>query len=175
MKKIILYIAQSLDGYIASKDGGVSWLPQNLNDEIAQHYESFYDTIDTIIMGAATYRQIINILSPEKWPYPNKKSYIITSNISQYQNSSECLFIDDIDMISELTKEKGKNIWLLGGAQIIDYCMRHHLIDQFIIGTVPIILGEGISLFSTIPDSIPLIQDDVIVFSDMIITTYHKK
>ena len=68
MKKVILFIAMSLDGYIADKHGGVSWLNgEDKNIESADTYTDFIKHIDTVIMGWNTYEQIVTELSPKQW------------------------------------------------------------------------------------------------------------
>ena len=79
MRKVILYMAMSLDGFIASKDGKVDWLHgQNVDEENIDTYSSFIKDVDTVIMGWNTYYQIKNELSRDNWVYDSLTSYIIT-------------------------------------------------------------------------------------------------
>lgn len=79
MRKVILYIAMSLDGYIADKDGGVEWLTgQDKEAENEDTYSEFIKGIDTVVMGRTTYDQVREELSPEIWPYEQLTSYVIT-------------------------------------------------------------------------------------------------
>ncbi len=79
MRKIILYIAVSLDGYIADKNGSVNWLAgQDEEAENEDTYSEFIKDIDAVVMGWNTYAQVSRELSPEKWPYENLTSYIVT-------------------------------------------------------------------------------------------------
>ena len=79
MRKIRLYIAMSLDGYIADKNGGVSWLSGHGQDEEnIDTYSEFIKNVDTVIMGWNTYHQIVTELSPQEWVYADLKSYVIT-------------------------------------------------------------------------------------------------
>lgn len=78
MKKVILYIAMSLDGYIADKDNSVDWLcGDGSNNQEEGSYDEFIKTIDTVIMGYTTYHQITNELAREKWPYQGLTTYVI--------------------------------------------------------------------------------------------------
>lgn len=77
MKQVTLFIAISLDGYIADRSGGVDWL-SGTSTEDTDSYDAFIRGIDTVIMGGNTYRQIITQLSPETWPYPELESYVVT-------------------------------------------------------------------------------------------------
>lgn len=79
MKKVILFIAASLDGYIADRRGGVGWLKGQDDDlEPSKSYDSFIKGVDTIIMGWNTYRQVTEELAPGNWPYAGLTSYVVT-------------------------------------------------------------------------------------------------
>lgn len=79
MREVILYIALSLDGYIADENGDVGWLGGSDEEyESDEGYERFQQTVDTVVMGYNTYHQIVTELSPDKWPYPQLESYIFT-------------------------------------------------------------------------------------------------
>ena len=79
MRKVISYIAMSIDCYIADKDGSVSWLSGDGSDpENGGSYNDFIGTVDTVILGYKTYNQIVTELSPEAWVYADKMRYVIT-------------------------------------------------------------------------------------------------
>lgn len=79
-RKVILYISQSLDGFIADNKGSVDWIIGNNKKYISDYgYENFIKNIDTVILGANTYKQIKNELSPNKWVYENLQSYVLTN------------------------------------------------------------------------------------------------
>ena len=79
MRDVILFIAMSLDGYIADKDGGVGWLSgQSVQGETKDVYSDFIKDVDTVIMGWNTYHQVVTELSPEELVYKGLQSYIIT-------------------------------------------------------------------------------------------------
>ncbi len=148
MKKIIAYIAISLDGYIADKDGGVSWLGGDESDkDNFGSYPNFIETIDTIILGYSTYSQIITELSPNEWAYKGKKSYVLTHR--EIENTEEISFTSEsIEKLSvTLKSEDGKDIWICGGANIIQQFHTQGLIDEYVLSIIPTILGEGIKLF----------------------------
>lgn len=143
--KIILYIAMSLDGYIAKNDGSVGWLEKIAgNGEVG--YLDFYKTIDTIIMGRKTYDQV---LSFGEWGYKGKKTYVLTSDPSYSTGSTEIKFKNEniSSLVAELKQESNSNIWLLGGAETVNKFLEKGLIDEYRIAVAPIILGEGIRLF----------------------------
>ena len=135
-KRIILYIAISLDGFIARKGGSVDWLSPYENGPEGYGYNEFYKKIRTVIMGNTTYKQI---LSFGGFPYKSKDK-LKDENVTFVSNSAK-------DFISQLNLREDENVWLVGGASIVDEFLKCDLIDEFIITTIPILLGEGIPLF----------------------------
>lgn len=148
MRKVIAYIAMSVDGYVADKDGGVSWLGGDGSDEQNfGSYPEFIETVDTVILGYNTYHQIVTELSPNDWPYKGKKSYVLTHK--QMESTSEITFTDESieTLLSRLKDEEGKDIWICGGANIIQQFHSRGLIDEYTLSIIPTILGDGIKLF----------------------------
>lgn len=142
-RSVILYIAMSLDGYIADRQGGVGWL-EEVPGEGDNGYEEFYATVDTLIMGRTTYEQVLTF---GEWPYAGKQCYVVSHHGSDDPNV-ECIAGDIPAFVRNLKQVKGGHIWLVGGADIVAQCMRDDLIDEYSIAIIPIILGDGISLFT---------------------------
>lgn len=148
-RKIILYISQSLDGFIADSNKNVDWIKGENKKHISDYgYDNFIKNIDTIILGNNTYRQIVNELSPNKWVYKGLTSYVFTNE--KNEDTDEIKFVNDdiISFIEKLKKQKGKDIWICGGANIANQCIKKNIIDEYHITTIPIILGDGIRLFN---------------------------
>lgn len=147
-RRVVLYIATSLDGYIARDNGAIDWLEgDNSEPESDLGYEKFYEGIDTVILGRTTYEQVINELSPDEWPYKDKEGFVVTTkNINNQKNIT---FVkEDIGyFVKELKQKQGKDIWIIGGAELVDGLIKENLIDDYMITIMPIILGEGIPLF----------------------------
>ena len=147
-RSIILYIAMSLDGYIARNNGAVDWLSGHNDDtNVDNGYDEFYKTIDTIVMGRITYEQVINELSPGVWVYEGKKCYVANTKKCESYNKVEFISKDIAGYIKNLKKQQGKDIWIVGGAKLIDQFIKQDIIDKYIITVIPTILGEGIPLF----------------------------
>lgn len=140
MRKIILFIASSLDGYIAKTSGSVDWLFTDQD----YGYTDFFANIDTILMGRCTYEQV---LSFGDYPYKGTTGFVFSR--TREGNDEFVTFIsgDIAGFIRGLKRGKGKDIWVVGGSELIQFCMSNDLIDDFIISIHPIILGEGIPLF----------------------------
>lgn len=148
MRKISLFIAMSLDGYIADSKGGVDWLQGQGNDsENIDTYSDFIKDIDTILMGWNTYHQVVTELSPKEWIYSDFTTYVITHN--EHTSSEKIRFtnINPVDLIKGLKKENGKGIWICGGANLVHQLVSEDLIDCYYITVIPTLLGSGIRLF----------------------------
>ena len=120
MKKISLFIAMSLDGYIADSKGSVEWLTGQGNDEDnIDSYSEFVKDIDTVVMGWNTYHQIVTELSPNEWVYNDFTTYVVTHN--QKTSSDWLNFTNEssVDLVKKLREESGKDIWICGGATLI--------------------------------------------------------
>ena len=148
MRKVTLFIAMSLDGYVADKDGGVDWLNgQEEDGENMDTYSEFIKTIDTIIMGWNTYHQVITELSPEEWVYPEQISFVIThreipsTERIHFTSESPC------DLVKRLREEEGNGIRIRGGASIVRQRMETDLIDALHNSVIPTLLADGVRLF----------------------------
>lgn len=146
MKKIKLYIASSIDGYIARMDGDLDWLTKYpINPETNYGYDDFYESVDTVIMGGRTYRDILNM--DVIWPYKDKTTYVITRTPMSAKENVHFIENNIIETILKLQEEKGKDIWLVGGGEINSMLLEHKAIDEMIITIIPVMLGDGIPLF----------------------------
>ena len=148
---VIYYVATSLDGYIADKDGGVEWLnrydsgePTNPPEDYG--YQQFFDSVDAMVMGRLTYEQV---LAFNVWHYGDKPCWIFSSQpelelkhgvIHTAQSPTE--FVDSVS-------EKIKSIWLVGGTALANSFRTAGLITHYHITLIPCLLGDGISLFET--------------------------
>lgn len=148
MRKLILYIAVSLDGKIAGPDDDVSWLEEMPNpDQLDYDYTALNEQIDTTIMGNTTYRWIKK--QPIPFPYIDTKNYVITRNKELESNDEVSFLSENIpEFISELQQKEGKDIWLIGGAAVNKLCLNANLIDEMRVFVMPILLGEGVPLFA---------------------------
>jgi dihydrofolate reductase len=148
MSKVILYIAASIDGYIAKKDGNIDWLnayPNPNNDDYG--YSDLLSRISTTIMGRTTYDEVLSF--GVEWPYPDKKSYVIThyTDFKPTTPNTEVYQGDLNSLISEIRLNTQKDIWLIGGGKLITQFLNEGLIDEMILTVIPIMLGDGIPLF----------------------------
>lgn len=175
-RKVILYISQSLDGFIADNRGSVDWILGNDEKYSSDYgYNSFIKDIDTVILGYNTYIQIKNELSPNNWVYENLKSYVLTNEKIEDTKNIKYISIKIKELIDQLQQENGKNIWICGGANLISQCVKENLIDEYQITTVPVILGNGIRLFEENNKNIKLSLKEAKVENGLITGIYTKK
>lgn len=145
MRKVILYIAMSLDGFIAGKNDSLEFLEAfNGVKSIQESFEKLESETDVMMMGRKTY-DVIRSFS-ETWPHPNHQAYVITSKdihdkqVNFYHGDLEKLILD-------LKARDGKDIWLVGGGQLVLSMIKLNLIDLYQIAIAPILLGQGTRLF----------------------------
>lgn len=157
MRKIVLFIAMSLDGYVADSNGGVDWLKGQSDDtENIDVYSQFVKDVDTILMGWNTYYQVTTELSPTEWIYEDFTTYVITHK--EIDSSERIHFTNEnpSELLEKLKAEDGKDIWICGGANLVQQLMCDDLIDQYYISVIPTLLGSGIRLFENVGREIKL-------------------
>jgi dihydrofolate reductase len=144
-RKVILYIATSLDGYIAKPNDDLSFLSMVQKQGEDYGYTDFIATVDTVILGRKTYDWVMKQVS--EFPHANKQAYIITR--TQRPNIGNTVFYTGSlkELVGKLKNEPGKNIFCDGGAEVVHELLMHQLIDEFIISVVPILVGNGTRLF----------------------------
>ena len=144
-RRVVLYIAASLDGYIATNDEDLKFLSAVERDGEDYGYGDFIQSVDTVVLGRKTYDKVLSI--GFDFPHADKESYIITrtaraddGNVRFYSGSLKALIV-------ELKSKPGKNIFIDGGAEIVHLLMQNNLIDEYVISLIPVFLGDGIRLF----------------------------
>jgi dihydrofolate reductase len=149
-RKIIVHIATSTDGFIGRHDGSVDWLerPQLKGDH---GMGAFYKSIDTILWGRKTYDMALEFqrkgVAGSAFD-PNVKNYVFTRGVPPPQVPAGVEFVKEpiATFAKRLRKQKGKDIWMMGGAGIIASFLDQGEIDEFIIHVIPALIGEGIPL-----------------------------
>lgn len=144
-RKIVCYIAASLDGYIAAKDDSLDWLFQ-VEMEGDAGYADFMETIDTVVMGRRTYDWV---MEAEKgvFPYSDKTCYVFSHGESGSNEHVVFTAEEPRDFVNRLKAEPGKNIWIVGGSQLLHSFLKERLMDEFIVSLAPVLIGSGIPLF----------------------------
>ena len=144
-RKVVLFIALSLDGYIAGPEEDLSFLSKVEKPGEDYGYGSFIETVDTVIMGRKTYDKVLGFGIP--FPHSDKKTYIITRHPKASEGNITFYGGDLSLLIRSLKLETGRKIFVDGGAEIVQALLERKLIDELILSFIPCFLGEGVSLF----------------------------
>ena len=144
-RKLVLFIALSLDGYIATKEHSLDWLFA-VEGEGDNGFTKFYSTVDTILIGRITYDWIMEV-EKGNFPYKGKECFVFSR--SKKDNSEHVTFInnDAVQLVKNLKNKSGNNIWIVGGGDLLHTYVNEGLIDELIVTIAPVLLGEGIPLF----------------------------
>jgi dihydrofolate reductase len=144
-RKVILYIASSLDGYIAKLNDDLSFLSRVQKEGQDYGYGLFIDNVDTVILGRKTYDWVMKQV--KEFPHAQLDSYIITRTPRQDIGKIKFYRGNLKELVLRLKQESGKNIFIDGGAEIVNELLKERLIDQIYLSIVPILLGDGVRLF----------------------------
>jgi dihydrofolate reductase len=144
-RSVVLYIAMSLDGYIASLNYGLEFLSPIEDKDQDYSYSDFINSVDTIIVGRTTYEKMLDM--GYDYPHTNKDVYVITHTPRPATDSAVFYAGNLKDLIFDLKSKKGKDIYVDGGAKVVHELLKENLIDEFCLSVVPTLLGEGIPLF----------------------------
>ena len=172
---IIIYIATSLDGFIAREDGNIDWLMEIPNPDNSDYgFSSFIDGIDGIIMGRNTFETVVSF---NQWPY-TKPVFILSNKLNKvpdaYKEKATIVKGDIGDIVESLKKDGIERIYVDGGKTIQSF-LKRNLIDELIITRVPILLGSGIPLFVEMDFETKLkLVDSEILGDNLVKSTYTR-
>lgn len=138
-----VYIATSLDGYIARPDGAIDWLSIVEQPGEDYGYQAFMSTIDTLVMGRKTYDTVLRLGA---WPYAGKRCVVLTTHLSAACNGEEFVCGDPVSIAARLGEDGARRVYVDGG-DVIRQFLAAGLLDDLTISVVPILLGDGIPLF----------------------------
>jgi dihydrofolate reductase len=144
-RKFVLFTAVSLDGYIATKEHSLDWLFA-VDGEGDSGTSRFFDTVETILIGKTTYDWIMEH-EKDDFQYKDKKCYVFSR--TKRENTEHVTFINgDVVQFAENLKSKdGKDVWIMGGGELLHSFMQERLVDEIIVTIAPVLLGGGIPLF----------------------------
>lgn len=144
-RKVIVYIATSIDGYIAKPNDDLSFLSMVEKEGEDYGYYAFLQNIDTIIQGRKTYEWVMQQM--QAYPNADKETYIITRTARESMGNIHFYSEDIKTLISTLKSQARKDIFVDGGAEIVNLLLQNKWIDEIIISIIPVLLGEGVRLF----------------------------
>ncbi|MFH2031363.1 MAG: dihydrofolate reductase family protein [Bacteroidota bacterium] len=172
----MVFIATSLDGYIANKNGGLDWLHSIPNpNHIDMGYESFIKHIDALVMGRTTFETVCNF--DIDWPY-SKPVFVLSRTLEaipeKYEDKAELVKDSLTNILKEINQRGYSRLYIDGGATIQSF-LKEDLIDELIITTIPILLGGGALLFSELPEELEFKHVESKVFLDEIVQNHYQR
>ena len=152
-----VYIATSLDGFVARKNHSLDWLMKQVTEGEEHGYEEFLASVDGIVMGRGSYEAV---LAFKAWPY--KKPVVVMSKTLRASEVPEALrdrveitALEPTDLLESLTSRGWERAYIDGG-KVVQSFVRAGLIEDFVLTTIPILLGDGIRLFGSVPSDVDL-------------------
>lgn len=168
-------MVSSLDGFIAKKDGDVSWLHSKDHYEkgatlTEEYIEAFLNGIDCYVMGSRTYEHALEL----GWPYGEKPVIVLTNRKLKSDRANVEFYSGDLNvLVNEQLKPRYQNIWMAGGAEVTKAFIQHNLVDEIVISLMPVILGDGTLFFDYVGREQALHLKDVTAYQDgMVELTY---
>ncbi|NAS12150.1 dihydrofolate reductase family protein [Poritiphilus flavus] len=146
MRKIILGLAVSLDGFIEGPNGEYDWCFTDQDYGLSD----FFKRVDTVFIGRKTYQMTLEMSNKGGSGFPKFKEYIFSTTLDKVKEGAILIKEDIKTEVSKIKKEEGKDIWLFGGAGLTTSLMNLDLIDEVSLAVHPILLGGGKPLFKNI-------------------------
>lgn len=175
-KKNKVFIATSLDGYIAGKNGEIDWLhsiPNPKNNDMG--FVKFMEGVDALIMGRNTFELVCSF--DVEWPY-NRPVFVLSATLNsipeKFQDKAEIINGTLQEVLSAIHEKGHSQLYIDGGATIQSF-LKEDLIDELIITTIPILLGGGISLFGDLPKSLAFKHVESKVFLNQIVQNHYRR
>ena len=178
--KVSVYIATSLDGFIAREDGSLDWLPGSdgqVDPELGDEdfgYKAFFDSVDTLVMGRNTYEMVQAF---GQWPYADKHVIVLSSSLTTLDktlpNSVELRNCSASELHAELAGSNAQHVYVDGGRTIQGF-LAAGLIDQITITRIPVLIGSGIPLFAAVAADIHLQHLETLAFANGFVQSCYR-
>ncbi len=172
MRKIILGVAVSLDGFIEGPKGEYDWCFTDQDYGMS----AFFKRVDCLFMGRKSYELVSSMDQGKgKNPYPKMKLYVFSNTLKEADKKITVICGDIKARIEEIKNQPGKDIWLFGGASLTSSLLNLGLIDEFWLAVHPVVLGAGKPLFSEVKNRINLKLADTKTYSSgLVALTYYQ-
>lgn len=144
-RKVVLYISQSLDGYIARENNDISWLSVVERDNEDYGYDDFVKSVDTVFMGRKTYEKVLTF--GMEFPHKGRTCYVLSKTLKGADENVQFFSGNIDDLITKIREQEGKDIFIDGGSEAVRVFRDNDLIDEYVISIIPILLGKGVRLF----------------------------
>lgn len=169
MRKIVLQLAVSLDGYIEGPNGEFDWCFTDQDYGMS----AFFKRIDATFMGRKSYELVLAMESEAPAGFPKMKEYVFSNTLAEVKKGVVLVKGDIKSEVKKIKRKKGKDIWLFGGAELISSLIDLQLVDEIILAVHPVILGSGKALFKDIEERTWLtLTDHKIYPNGLVFLTY---
>ena len=175
-KKNKVFIATSLDGYIADKNGRIDWLHSIPNpDNIDMGYGEFNSQIDALLMGRTTFETVLGF--DIDWPY-QKPVFVLSNTLTEipekYKGKAYLVKGTLTEIIEDIHKKGFYRLYIDGG-KVIQSFLKEDLIDNMVITIIPTLLGSGIPLFSDLPNKLDFECINSRIYLDKIVQNHFRR
>ncbi|MGW0659981.1 dihydrofolate reductase family protein [Streptodolium elevatio] len=153
-----VFIATSLDGFIARRDGDIEWLTSRGEKAGDLGYDDFIAGVDTVVMGRATYEKLLTF-GADIWPFAGLHVAVLSTVLADDADSRITVYRGIDDLVTGLAARGTKHVYVDGG-QVIQTFMRAGMIDRLIVTTLPILIGEGLPLFGALDNDVELVLEE---------------
>ncbi len=169
-----VYVGTSLDGFIARADGDIEWLTSFADDQAVDAYHEFTARIDGIVIGRGTFEKVLTFSS---WPY-NKPVFVLSRTLGklpeELKDKAEILDLQPREILEHLSEKGLKNIYVDGGKVIQDF-LREDLIDELTVARVPVLIGGGVPLFSSLEKDLPFAHSRTTIAKNGLVRSYYTR
>jgi dihydrofolate reductase len=142
--KISVYIAASIDGYIARRDGNLDWLQYGHTGDEDYGFKDFITSVDALILGRNTYEVVAGF---DEWPYKGKRVIVLSRHLNEVRKEAELFNGHEADLLAKLHFEGVEHVWVDGGITVSKF-LEKGLVDEITLSIIAMVLGSGIPLFS---------------------------
>ena len=168
MRRVILNVAVSLDGFIEGPNGEYDWCFTDQDYGMRE----FMKRTDAIFFGRKSYDVIVRT---EKNPYPKKKKYVFSKTLKTVGDSAQVIGKDFVKEVKEIKSGPGKDIWLFGGASLTTSLLNAGLVDELQLSIHPILLGKGKPLFKEIHSRMKFTLVDTKTYSTGLVQLFYRR
>jgi len=171
-RKVIVHIAASADGYIARPDGDLEWLTSRPAPKGFYGMEAFMKTVDTMVIGRKTYEESLKLGGTFD---STSRTFVFSRQKPPAKIPKGVEFVNEAigPFISRLREQPGKDIWLMGGGELIASCLDEKVIDEFVVSVVPVFIGDGIPLIARRHRHVPMTLKSVERFDDGLVQLHY--
>jgi dihydrofolate reductase len=172
-RKVIVHIAASADGYIARPDGNLDWLTSRPAPEGFYGMNDFMKTIDATVLGRKTYEVSVQLGATFD---PKSPTFVFSRHAAPADVPLGVEFVNGAigPFVSRLREQPGKDIWLMGGGDLIASFLDENAIDEFVVSVVPVFIGDGVPLIARRHRHVPLELQSTERFEDGLVQLHYR-